>query len=209
MTPDDDLAPTFVATLAVVALAVALAALVWWCGQRDEAGIAQAEISPATTAGAVDRVETPEDDAGPSSSGENDMAWIGWRADLWAGVLAAAPDPEVEVSSMAIERQPSGEVVVTNPPEAPVAPGELADLICSYDWPCRQWTEIVRCESTFNPHAVGSAGERGLTQVHPVHRPRIEAMGFTWDDMFDPRANLDVAYSIWSEQGTRPWSCAR
>lgn len=186
---------------AVIVAAGLIVGLVAWAGVRDRAGLLELEARsahPPLTLPTTSVTTLVSDDA-----------WHGWRHDLFWQALAAEPEPEVEVSSVAIERQPSGEVVVTNPPEAPVAPGELADLICSYDWPCRQWTEIVRCESTFNPHAVGSAGERGLTQVHPVHRPRIEAMGFTWDDMFDPRANLDVAYAIWSEQGTRPWSCAR
>jgi hypothetical protein len=33
-------------------------------------------------------------------------------------------DPDVEVSSVAIERLPSGELVITNPPEAPIWDGE-------------------------------------------------------------------------------------
>lgn len=32
-------------------------------------------------------------------------------------------DPDVEVSSIAIERLPSGELVITNPPEAPIWDG--------------------------------------------------------------------------------------
>jgi hypothetical protein len=64
---------------------------------------------------------------------------------------------------------------------------------------------VARCETggTFNPRAVGRAGERGLFQIHPVH--------FGWAQpwrLFDPVWNARVAYRL-SRGGTswRAWSC--
>lgn len=94
----------------------------------------------------------------------------------------------------------------------PEAAGDESDL----EWLVRQtWPEdpdtavrVIACESHWNPWATGRQGERGLAQIHPIHRARVEAMGLTWDDMFDPLANLRVARAIWEESGWAPWSCA-
>ena len=40
---------------------------------------------------------------------------------------------------------------------------------------------VARCESGFNTYAVGSAGERGLFQIHPIHRSWVN-----WGAMFNP-----------------------
>jgi soluble lytic murein transglycosylase-like protein len=64
------------------------------------------------------------------------------------------------------------------------------------------WLDIIRCESFGNPNAVGSQGERGLTQIHPRYHPRLAT--------FDPRGNIQGAYQI-SGGGywLQPWTCAR
>jgi hypothetical protein len=59
---------------------------------------------------------------------------------------------------------------------------------------------VVRCETggTFDPHAIGSQGERGIFQIHPVH--------FAWAQprrLFDPVWNARVAYRLSS--GGRDW----
>lgn len=66
---------------------------------------------------------------------------------------------------------------------------------------------VIQCESSWDPYAVGALGERGLLQISPIHRQRIQALGYTWDDMFDPAANLAVAESLWWESGWWPWGC--
>jgi len=53
--------------------------------------------------------------------------------------------------------------------------------------------------------AEGRAGERGLMQIHPIHIPRIQRLGYTWAQMYEVGPNLAVAFDLWSEQGTRPW----
>ena len=66
---------------------------------------------------------------------------------------------------------------------------------------------IASCESKLDPRAQGAAGEKGLMQVHPIHRKRVEAMGYTWEQMTIPAFNLVVAKAIYDEQGWAPWSC--
>lgn len=57
---------------------------------------------------------------------------------------------------------------------------------------------IMLCESGGNPNATGSAGERGLMQIHPIHS----------DSTYDPYLNLMAAFRI-SGGGYQwgPWSC--
>lgn len=69
--------------------------------------------------------------------------------------------------------------------------------------------QVAVCESGLNPNAVGSHGERGLFQIHPVHISSIQKAGFTWDQMFDPNANIAYAKLLYGWQGWNPWSCSR
>jgi soluble lytic murein transglycosylase-like protein len=58
---------------------------------------------------------------------------------------------------------------------------------------------VARCESRLYARAVGSAGERGLFQIHPVH--------FAWASparLFDPFYNARVAYRL--SRAGRSWS---
>lgn len=63
---------------------------------------------------------------------------------------------------------------------------------------------VARCESRLWPHARGSAGERGIFQIHPVH--------FGWLDegrLWQPWYNAKIAWRL-SRGGTSwgPWTCA-
>lgn len=81
-------------------------------------------------------------------------------------------------------------------------------LIASYSWPTDWALAVAQCESGLRPEAISPDGSnRGLMQVNIVHIPRIEAMGYTWDQMLEARPNLDVANAIWLEQGAKPWTC--
>lgn len=55
-------------------------------------------------------------------------------------------------------------------------------------------------ESSGNPYAVGSAGEQGLTQIHPVHGALATAA------RGDPKAAFAAAYKIYQMQGWQAWS---
>lgn len=64
---------------------------------------------------------------------------------------------------------------------------------------------VAECESHLYPRAIGAAGERGLFQIHPVHRSWL---GSRWARLFEPRVNARVAYGM-SDGGTNwsAWSC--
>lgn len=68
---------------------------------------------------------------------------------------------------------------------------------------------VAMCETgqTLDARAEGADLERGLMQLHPIHRERIETMGYTWGQMYEVQANLRVAKAIYDEQGWQPWSC--
>lgn len=73
-----------------------------------------------------------------------------------------------------------------------------------------QAIRVAHCESTLRPEAVSPGGGNwGLFQINRIHRARVEAMGYTWDQMLMPYQNAQVAAAIWSEQGWQPWTCAR
>ena len=57
-------------------------------------------------------------------------------------------------------------------------------------------------ESHFDPNAEGSAQERGIYQLHPVHRAWIPE----WDRMFEPEYNTEMAIRLWRQQGWTPWT---
>lgn len=68
---------------------------------------------------------------------------------------------------------------------------------------------IAWCESGLDPGVVGRKGERGLFQLHPVHREWLAAEGLT--DLHDPVVNATAAHRLWERSGRsfRPWACNR
>ena len=55
---------------------------------------------------------------------------------------------------------------------------------------------IMQYESGGNVAAVGSSGERGLLQIHPVHDTWLLSRGWEPYQMFSARENLLAAYAI-------------
>ena len=84
------------------------------------------------------------------------------------------------------------------------------NAVKAYDWDVRVAYAICMAESRGNPNA-NNAGtnsdgsvDRGLMQVNSIH---ADMVGGDLDKLYDPKTNLDVAYSL-SKQGTdwTPWS---
>ena len=65
---------------------------------------------------------------------------------------------------------------------------------------------VATCESRWDPEAVGAAGERGLLQVHPVHRQAMASAGLDYDQESD---RIKWAVRLWEGRGWTPWSCGR
>jgi len=61
-------------------------------------------------------------------------------------------------------------------------------------------------ESRLDPHATGRLGERGLFQLHPVHRAWLGAR--RWARMYEPVANARAARDLVRRAGWSPWSTA-
>lgn len=93
--------------------------------------------------------------------------------------------------------------VPTAAPEPTAVPVlSIADLICSYSWPCSEALTVARCESGLNPNAYNSSsGASGLFQLLiPLHSWR-----FAGASPFDPVANVRAAYGLWLERWWQPW----
>ena len=88
----------------------------------------------------------------------------------------------------------------------PVVKGEIADYIRS-KFGSNYAVAIAKCESGLNPLATGSHGERGVFQIHPVHISSLAKNGFSWDDMYNWKSNIDYARMLYGWQGWSPWSC--
>jgi len=72
---------------------------------------------------------------------------------------------------------------------------------------------IVWLESSNRADTIGSAGERGYFQIHPVHRRDYEAYtGKPWSTVAEPVMNGMYAVHLWDEVGhcwSPTWSTAR
>ena len=108
--------------------------------------------------------------------------------------VAAAPAPSTtmaaEVGSSTVELSPVKRVAEGSNPSLPATFGveQWRELVASI-FPAYAVETVLRimwCESEGNPNATGAAGERGLMQVHPIHR----------DSTHDPTGNLMAAYRI-------------
>lgn len=84
--------------------------------------------------------------------------------------------------------------------------GGLESLICAYPWSCETALAIVRCESTFDPYAVG-AGSYGLFQIQAsVHAWKWPDF---WEAWSDPVRNTEYAWDVYVSRGYSfvAWSC--
>ena len=76
-------------------------------------------------------------------------------------------------------------------------------------WPGdKAWAKkVVRRESGGNPRAKNRRSTAsGCFQLLRVHSARFARLGYSWQtDKFNPTANVLVAWSLYREQGARPW----
>jgi hypothetical protein len=78
----------------------------------------------------------------------------------------------------------------------------ISRVVCSvFGARCRGALRVVSCETggTFDPRAVGRAGERGLFQIHPVHFGSLDERR-----LFEPLYNSRFAFRL--SRGGRDWS---
>jgi hypothetical protein len=73
-----------------------------------------------------------------------------------------------------------------------------------------QYEKAVRvadCESNLDPNAVSPTNDHGLFQINYIHRSRVNSMGYSWSQIYDPYVNSKVARALYDESGWRPWAC--
>jgi hypothetical protein len=73
-----------------------------------------------------------------------------------------------------------------------------------------QANKVVQCESGRNPNAYNpSGGYYGLFQLSRYwHEATANAMGYSWNQIYDPYVNARVARVVFNQAGGwGPWSC--
>ena len=97
----------------------------------------------------------------------------------------------------------------------PTPPAEVVEAIAAVFPPGQHANAlaIAYCESNWLTNTRTAGSRRavvGLFQISRVHRKRLEASGYTWDQVrLDPMVNAQVAALLWRNEGWRPWSCKR
>lgn len=66
---------------------------------------------------------------------------------------------------------------------------------------------IVARESSWNPRAVSATNDHGLFQLNAPTWQRY--FGSRWQRVYDPVANVRMAYAIYRRGGKQPWSGGR
>ena len=84
-------------------------------------------------------------------------------------------------------------------------PADWRTLVAQYDWDVATAVNVILHESGGDNTAVGSAGERCLMQIHPIH-------GYTAAQLADPAFCIRVAWDIYAGAGYSwcpawPWTC--
>ena len=126
-----------------------------------------------------------------------------------AAALVPGGDPE-PAGEFVVAASPAGLGLSPRISAERLTPAEVSGILVDAGWPRLNLPEalaVVSCESEFRPIVVGSYGEFGLFQVHPVHLPRFREKYGNRADPFDPVQNATVALDIWREFGWDPWTC--
>ncbi|MGQ0617627.1 MAG: transglycosylase SLT domain-containing protein [Acidimicrobiia bacterium] len=148
------------------------------------------------------------------AAGHSPIAQAAPTVDGAAAAAAAAPAVPAPAPA-AVPAAPTGVVQAAAAVEPvavsiPPAPVPIEAVIAAV------WGElapsalgVASCESTMNPEAVGGNGRYyGLFQIGTIHQGLVEALGFTWDQIFDPYVNTIVAKAVFDEAGGwSPWGC--
>ena len=147
---------------------------------------------------------------------ENERAPEGSAGGLGTGNTFPDRDESVEVSSDQPDSAPRSAGASSNADIRAEFVRGYTDAICAYAWHCKSMLSIVRCESGFDPLAVG-AGSIGLTQIqvywHVDKVSRVVGRQVQLAEattlLLDPHINLEVAWLVYVAAGHSfsPWSC--
>ena len=130
-------------------------------------------------------------------------------AALFACLVFAVLNPSVG-SSTVEPRSYKSETVgsIPAPPTTSLTNEELVGEAIEEFFPESEWATalcVAQHESGFNRWAVGVADERGIMQLWPGHIERIQRLGYSLQNMYEIRPNVEVAADLWRDQGWAPW----
>ena len=122
--------------------------------------------------------------------------------DVGSGDVDVDPVPAVQAT---VEVTPT--VYVAPPPYAvldtsvQLTEAQVTQLLIGAGFTPDTWPRMLAlgwCESSWSPNVTGSAFERGIWQIHPIH----------FDSTYDPQGNANAAYRISSGgYDLSAWSC--
>ena len=134
---------------------------------------------------------------------------------LPALVLAALAAMGLVLTSSADDRSPTraagsgSHVRIQEPQPGALSLEDVTRTLRNAGWPEDRLAEALAvsgCESGWRPNAVGTAGEIGLFQLHPVNAGRFDFHGAPLDPA-NPTQNAYIALRIWERDGWAAWSC--
>jgi soluble lytic murein transglycosylase-like protein len=62
---------------------------------------------------------------------------------------------------------------------------------------------LARYESHFKDSSIGSAGERGMLQIHPCHKRSMKRLGLNF---YSGKERIAYGCILWQAQGLKPWA---
>ena len=173
-------------------------------GASDSDGAAYPE--PSYTAVADARTVATDMDADHSAAWMEALDGLGLASivalDVGSGDVDVDPVPAVQAT---VEVTPT--VYVAPPPYAvldtsvQLTEAQVTQLLIGAGFTPDTWPRMLAlgwCESSWSPNVTGSAFERGIWQIHPIH----------FDSTYDPQGNANAAYRISSGgYDLSAWSC--
>ena len=127
-------------------------------------------------------------------------------------LLKATTAPKAQAASQTVKRLkapsaptptiPIPTTATIKPERQHISDQNIEQEICDVFGPdCRVAIAIAKAESGLNCNAVSPTNDHGVFQLNAVHMPK-----FNGKSPYDCKANIEVAYRIFKEQGFGPWA---
>ena len=112
-------------------------------------------------------------------------------------LLLNAEEPSVPTDCLPEDKHPpTGFVLYVYALDKPAL--MLPEEMAREAWP------VFECESRHETTAEGKQGERGVAQIHPIHRPELGSLGLDFNQEID---RLQFATILWRRSGWSDWAC--
>lgn len=162
-------------------------------------------VAGCATVSAQEPVTTISAPSPPTSINENGTVLIPPLV-IEPPVVIPVADPEFCINGEPFIRLDEATFCVSK--YHPLIPLTISQMVDAVGLPAIFKTTIIPRESGGNPRAVNRWDCRGLSQ-HCGKAGRYRALGYTWDDAFNPWPHLIVTKELFDESGLAPWRCSR